>query len=588
MADVVPVDEFTGEWYPGYRPEFFAAPHVVDPARPFEKSDESAFWFLDFHWPRGLTPLAATLWTTDGYCWGTQYAAENLPLPRGRGIAVRMAGTHVYGSPLTESDTDRVRDRFDRVIDRLPRILDDCPGIWRRARDEIDATWRSFEQIDLSTLGGADLAEVIVAARDYHKRAMEIHFDLMYPLLVNFLAFRGACVQMGIDPDLVGKFFQGHETRVVATDRELGRLATSARQAGLSDTFITQPPDRLRNALATRGGSASTWLSEFDDFLAVHGHRQDGTCDVALPSWIEDDTNPLGLIRSFLLSEFEYDFDKAARSAIAEREAAIDTARAGLTREEQVVFDQGLASNTAANFTWWQDDHNISIDLRVMLPLRQACLELADRVAADRRDDLMYLFWPELMDVAAGRQFTKELRSLIHDRRQYFDHWFAARTGMPKVLGTVPDTVQDPILLEIFGLTAESIRLARDPATLAHHVLRGVAAANGTAVGPARVLRSAQDLHLLMPGEILVCESTSPNWTPAFCTIAGAVCDSGGMLSHAAIVGREYRIPTVTAVGIATQAITDGVLLEVDGTAGVVRILRPVVDRPDGGQAVET
>ena len=81
MAGVLTLDEFTGEWYPGYRPEFFDFPYVVDGASPFRPGDEKAFWFLDFHWSRGLTPLAATLWSADGYCAGTQSASENLPLP---------------------------------------------------------------------------------------------------------------------------------------------------------------------------------------------------------------------------------------------------------------------------------------------------------------------------------------------------------------------------------------------------------------------------------------------------------------------------------------------------------------------------
>jgi phosphoenolpyruvate synthase/pyruvate phosphate dikinase len=105
-------------------------------------------------------------------------------------------------------------------------------------------------------------------------------------------------------------------------------------------------------------------------------------------------------------------------------------------------------------------------------------------------------------------------------------------------------------------------------------VLTGVAAAKGTATGIARVLQSTDEMHRLEPGSILVCESTSPTWTPAFGKIAGAVCDGGGMLSHAAIVGREYGVPTVTAVGVATLAIGDGDLIEVDGSAGRVTILK--------------
>ena len=208
--------------------------------------------------------------------------------------------------------------------------------------------------------------------------------------------------------------------------------------------FADHEPGELRAALSAHGGSASQWLTDFDDFLAVYGHRSDATCDVGLPSWIEDNSNAFGNIKTFLLKDDDHDFDAAARNALEERDEAIEIARSGLTKEEQAVFDGGLAANQAANFPWWQDDHNFYIDLKVMLPLRRACQELARRVDADHKDDMLYLFWPEVLDVAAGKPYPGELKSLVADRRQYFDHWHAKRSEMPKVLGAVPGVGRGP------------------------------------------------------------------------------------------------------------------------------------------------
>ena len=574
MAGVVPIDDYTGEWYPGYRPEFFDFPYVVDSPSPFRPGDENAFWFLDFHWSRGLTPLAATLWSADGYCAGTQSASENLPLPPGRGVTCRFAGTHLYGSPIPETDPREIGARANRLAVNLPHFLQNYRAIWDAGRNELEATWDYFQGVDLDAVPTGELSTLIQQGRRYHKRAMEIHFAVMYPMLVNFLGFYGACAELGIDTSLVGKFLQGEETKIMELDRELYGSAIKARQAGLSDVFANHEPARLRAALSAHGGPAAQWLTDFDDFLAVYGHRQDATCDVGLPSWIEDNTNPLGMVKTFLLRDTDHDFEAAARNALDERDAAIDAARAGLTREEQAVFDGGLAANQAANFPWWQDDHNFYIDLKVMLPLRRACQELAARVGADHRDDMLYLFWPELLDVAGGRPYSGELKGLVTARRQYFDHWHTRRGEMPKVLGTVPESVEDPVLIEIFGINPGSLRAMQNPDAARETTLAGVAAAKGQATGIARVLQSSDELHRLAPGEILVCESTSPNWTPAFGKIAAAVCDGGGMLSHAAIVGREYGVPTVTAVGVATLAIGDGDQIEVDGTNGRVTILK--------------
>src|SRR5690606_7379130 len=97
---------------------------------------------------------------------------------------------------------------------------------------------------------------------------------------------------------------------------------------------------------------------------------------------------------------------------------------------------------------------------------------------------------------------------------------------------------------------------------------RGLGASPGKGRGRARVLHGPHDLHRILAGEILVCEGTSPSWTPAFTRIAGCVCDQGGTLAHASIISREYGVPCVVGTAVATQAIHDGDLVEVDGSAG--------------------
>jgi phosphohistidine swiveling domain-containing protein len=291
------------------------------------------------------------------------------------------------------------------------------------------------------------------------------------------------------------------------------------------------------------------------------------------------------MIKTFLQKGTEHDFEAARAAAVEDREAAVDAARSTLTLEEQKLFDSGLASCRAANFPWWQDDHNYYIDLRISLPMRWACQAIADRVGAGHQDDTLYLFWEEIMDVSSGRRSFGEFTSLVEQRKQYFDYWLQRRPTLPKVVGTIPESVNDPILIEIFGLNGHFLR-AVEAAHSGGEVktLTGVPASKGIGRGIARVLHNADELHRLSPGEVLVCESTSPNWTPAFAKIAACVCDGGGTLSHAAIVGREYGVPTVTAVGLATMVISDGDEVEVDGTTGRVTVLKQAVPNPGAGR----
>ena len=103
--------------------------------------------------------------------------------------------------------------------------------------------------------------------------------------------------------------------------------------------------------------------------------------------------------------------------------------------------------------------------------------------------------------------------------------------------------------------------------------LKGVAGSAGVVRGPAKVVRSLAEAARLQPGDVLVTERTLPPWTPLFGIAAAVVTDIGGVLSHCAIVAREYRIPAVVGTGRATKTFHDGQLLEVDGDAGTVRVV---------------
>ena len=393
-------------------------------------------------------------------------------------------------------------------------------------------------------------------------------------MLANFLGFYGACAEMGLDPSQTGRFLQGEDTKIMQADRALNELTRSARAAGLAPVFAAHEPSELRAALTAHGGSAAQWLTDLDDFLRVHGWRTEGITDIALPSWIEDPTPVFGMVRSFLEQPEDHDFAAAHEAVLLERDAAVDAARSSLTLEEQQVFDAGLASNRAVNFPWWQDEHAFYIDLRVALPMRWASLEIGRKLGADRPDDTMFLFWPELLDVAEGRTSWSSVAGLVGERRDYFRQWNARRSthaqgaGHRPRRGRRPDHdrgVRDQRPLAEGHATRR--RRGRDRAHR-HRRRQG----HGAGYRPCPVQQ--RRVPPALPGDVLVCESTSPNWTPAFGKIAACVCDGGGTLSHAAIVGREYGIPTVTAVAIATVTIRDGDEIEVDGTRGIVTILK--------------
>ena len=557
--------------YPGMRPEHLAAPWVVEPVERFTRKDEARFWFLDFHWPRGLTPLGL-VYLTDGYAWGTQLAAEALPLPPGKGLTARVAGTHVYGTELPTASAWELAARAERIAVSLPRFLERFPELWAERAAELERELVRFERFDVRGASLAVLRQLLLDARTFQRRAWEIHFEVMYPLLANYLGFHGLCTELEIDPAHRARFFAGYDTKILECDRGIWALTKSAVAHGLASELAAHEPHALCAALRARTDAASrAWCAELDAFLERFGQRTEGISDVYLAPWVEDPTSLMGTIKTFLHKETPHDFDAAHAQVVQEREAAIDATRARLTRAEQRAFDDALASCQRANFAWWNDEHNHYIDLRATIPLRRAALAIGGALGMERADDTLFLFWPELVALLDRPEGAREVRGLIDERRAFYVESAANRARLPKVAGTVPDEVSDPVLIEIFGMHHHFLDAMRATDDGPRGELRGVAASQGVARGVARVLRTADELHRILPGEILVCEATSPNWTPAFAKIAGCVCDGGGMLTHAAIISREYRIPCVVGVGLATRDLCTGDLVEVDGDRGVVR-----------------
>ena len=107
-------------------------------------------------------------------------------------------------------------------------------------------------------------------------------------------------------------------------------------------------------------------------------------------------------------------------AAQAERDEAVDAARAQLSGDGLVRFDELLAANQTANFAWWNEDHNYYIDLRATIPLRRGALALSEAVDADAYDDGLFLFYREILSLCAGNMSWSQYQSLATARQEYY------------------------------------------------------------------------------------------------------------------------------------------------------------------------
>jgi phosphohistidine swiveling domain-containing protein len=188
--------------------------------------------------------------------------------------------------------------------------------------------------------------------------------------------------------------------------------------------------------------------------------------------------------------------------------------------------------------------------VRLTHALRLAARERGHRLAASSvlrdADDVFYLSYQELLDPPSG----------------VIDHVAGRRDERARL-----QELRLPTMFSSSWTPDDDVPEIADSG----HELKGIAASAGVVQGPVRILREAGDL--LEPGDILVANVTDTGWTPLFAFAAGVVTDIGGLLSHPTVVAREYGIPCVVGVGDATRRLRDGQIVEVDGSAGTVRVV---------------
>ena len=182
----------------------------------------------------------------------------------------------------------------------------------------------------------------------------------------------------------------------------------------------------------------------------------------------------------------------------------------------------------------------------------------------ERADDVFFLYKKELREAIKG---SGEWRELVRQRRDSLTE--SSRIVPPFHLGEPTPANADPFFIAIVDkmLGLLPVEPSTDP-----DVITGVAASPGSVQGTAKVVRSLVEASKLQQGDIMVCEMTVPTWVPLFATVSGIVADSGGILSHCAIVAREFHLPAVVGTRVGTEVIKDGMLVTVDGTKGMVRI----------------
>lgn len=321
--------------------------------------------------------------------------------------------------------------------------------------------------------------------------------------------------------------------------------------------FATEEITRVPRAL-DESDSGKEFLARMDAFLKVHGHRAVREFDFSCPRWREDPTFVYETLRNYLSHPADQPtprqhYERQLRQH-EEAKQRLETAtrhhpiRRWLCRKLVRVMESRMPLREAFKFYMLIGLAHVR-DLLLEVGRRQV-----NRGVLDKPDDFLFLSIPEAEKISMGQLPAAWVREQVAVRRREF----AAnmRTDAPLIVRSDGRPVMKP--------------------AVAGEVLSGAAASPGTARGPARILFDPADGALLHKGDILVAKFTDPGWTPLFLTAGGLVMEIGGIISHGAVVAREYGIPAVVGVKHATRILRDGEMIEVNGGTGEVRRLHTV------------
>lgn len=317
---------------------------------------------------------------------------------------------------------------------------------------------------------------------------------------------------------------------------------------------------REHAAAGIEPGPESAGVSEF---LATFGHRApDREVDLGLPRLSDDPTYVVELINGYLRSGALDTFE----TGVQEARAASDGLIAGVRRVKGPVRAAVLRNLLARHLALGGLRERPKFDMvRAMAlgrrTLRRCGTALVARGLLDDADDVFFLDGADVRAALAGQACDLRARAAA-DHRSFRRE--LRRRLVPRVLTSEGEAV--------YGFDTATPGAETD-------VLIGTALSPGVHVGTVRVLDSPVGANL-QPGEVIVAASTDPGWTPLFLLAGALVMEVGGVMSHGALVAREYGLPAVAGIGNAMTRLRSGQRVRVDGTAGSVTLLDSVA--PDG------
>jgi pyruvate,water dikinase len=518
------------------------------------------------HFPRPLTRY----WTEvhpAAFARGTADFASFYGMPMG-GLAMAYVNGFGFLTQLPAPE-EEIPQRFQRAAEVMAGKL------WREQLREWDETYkpnavarhRELQAVDPDALSDDELVEYLGRCRDHHAAMITQHMRFTASAVVptgDFLAHVGDWT--GLPPAELLGLMRGASPVSAGASAELAELIAAIREDEAAQTLLAsdgEPGEVLASlrALDSPAGRA------MNGYLELVGNRLLDGFDISEPTALELPDVLLRAIRTAVEAGVE-DTDVDAQTA---------EIRAKVPPEHQAEFDELLGE--ARLLYRLRDERGVYSDIWASGIMRRAALASGRRVAASGRiDDPAHFVDAGFDEMCAlvsgsGGPAAGELASRARFRATHSAKDVPATLGPPPPPPPDPSKLPPPVarLMRATGIALGAL-FGSSEAEHEEHLLRGLAASRGVYEGTARLVSGPADFNRIVQGDVLVTTSTTEAFNILLPLLGAIVTDSGGLLSHSAIVAREYGIPGVVGTREGTERIEDGARVRVDGDAGEVTV----------------
>ncbi|HEX6024993.1 MAG TPA: PEP-utilizing enzyme [Solirubrobacter sp.] len=576
-------------------------PHYALFVEERREQDAGRLWFWNsMHFP--LPMPAFDVASIDGpyYALGA-WQNRAFAVPPAMGIDYRVVNSYIYISVNPVTDPEKIAQRAEFFQKRAGYYFSNWDELYGKWRGKMESLLAELATVEVPKLPEYEPDEVVFGDDDttFYKvldaysrtlrmseRMWQHHFEFLLLGYGAYLTFSDFCKQALPDiPDQhIAQMVAGIDVLLFKPDAELRRLARLALDSGLAGVFSDgRTPEEIDAELA-KSEEGRRWLEELEAVKDPWFNMSTGDgLYHYYRSWFDDPSIPYASIAGHIsaLADGRLE-ERPTEELAAERDRLAEGYAEQLSEQQRGPFNELL--NLSRTVFPYVEEHKFYCDYWFLTAwynkVREFGQLLVDGGYLDDVEDVFHLNRHEVLQAleelvlhwaSGGLALGGSHWKPIVERRKALLAKLADWTP-PPALGTMPEAANDPITVMLWGITPERLQewaRAQDGGV----ELRGSAAARGVVEGPARVIRSVEQIGEVKDGEILVCGSTSPAWAPIFSRIIATVTDIGGVMSHTAIVCREYGLPAVVGTGRATGQIKTGDRIRVDGTNGVVTVL---------------